>query len=185
MSLHEGHLIYLHSNILKELHHEHIVRYHDRYVDREAGILYILMEYCGGGDLSTIIKQATKQNKLLPEDTVWNYFLQILLALHQCHHPNAHVGTAAGGSANNTGSSDADVNSRRTQILHRDLKPDNGAFRIFRYYNFFDIHKRITVFLDEKNTVKLGDFGLSKALAQASFANTYVGVSELVFFFLL
>ena len=24
--------------------------------------------------------------------------------------------------------------------------------------------------------VKLGDFGLSKALAQASFANTYVGV---------
>jgi hypothetical protein len=32
------------------------------------------------------------------------------------------------------------------------------------------------VFLDENNRVKLGDFGLSKALAQASFANTYVGV---------
>jgi hypothetical protein len=32
------------------------------------------------------------------------------------------------------------------------------------------------VFLDENNSVKLGDFGLSKALAQASFANTYVGV---------
>lgn len=32
------------------------------------------------------------------------------------------------------------------------------------------------VFLDENNTVKLGDFGLSKQLAQASFANTYVGV---------
>jgi len=32
------------------------------------------MEYCGGGDLSTIIKQATKQNRLLPEDTIWNYF---------------------------------------------------------------------------------------------------------------
>ena len=32
------------------------------------------------------------------------------------------------------------------------------------------------VFLDENNLVKLGDFGLSKALAQASFANTYVGV---------
>src|ERR1700732_3591143 len=32
------------------------------------------------------------------------------------------------------------------------------------------------VFLDTSNTVKLGDFGLSKALAQASFANTYVGV---------
>ena len=32
------------------------------------------------------------------------------------------------------------------------------------------------MFLDENNAVKLGDFGLSKALAQASFANTYVGV---------
>ena len=34
-----------------------------------------------------------------------------------------------------------------------------------------------SVFLDDNNTVKLGDFGLSKQLAQASFANTYVGVS--------
>jgi len=36
------------------------------------------------------------------------------------------------------------------------------------------------VFLDENNKVKLGDFGLSKALAQASFAQTYVGVSTFV-----
>lgn len=33
------------------------------------------------------------------------------------------------------------------------------------------------VFLNESNTVKLGDFGLSKQLAQATFTNTYVGVS--------
>ena len=57
-------------NILKDLHHDHIVRYHDRYVDRDSGILYILMEYCGGGDLSTIIKQVTKQNRPIPEDTI-------------------------------------------------------------------------------------------------------------------
>jgi hypothetical protein len=35
------------------------------------------------------------------------------------------------------------------------------------------------VFLDEDNNVKLGDFGLSKALNQASFANTYVGVRSI------
>ncbi|KIK19600.1 hypothetical protein PISMIDRAFT_107269 [Pisolithus microcarpus 441] len=126
-------------NILKDLDHENIVRYHDRHVDREGGILYILMEYCGGGDLSSIIKQAQKHNRLVPEDTVWHYFMQILLALQHCHHPP------------NQGKDD-----RRPQILHRDLKPDN-------------------VFLDDSNNVKLGDFGLSKALAQASFANTYVG----------
>jgi len=34
----------------------------------------------------------------------------------------------------------------------------------------------IAVFLDENNPVKLGDFGLSKVLTQASLANTYVGV---------
>ena len=130
--------IYLHRNILKDLHHEHIVRYHDRYVDREAGILYILMEYCGGGDLSTIIKHATKQNRPLPEDTIWNYFLQILLALHHCHHPNVHVGTGA--SATVTVTSDSDMTSRRTQILHRDLKPDNGVQNFI--HTFFDIHGR-------------------------------------------
>ncbi|KAH0826861.1 kinase-like domain-containing protein [Lanmaoa asiatica] len=130
-------------NILKDLDHEHIVRYHDRYVDRDAGILYILMEYCGGGDLSGIIKQAQKHNRPVPEDTIWNYFMQILLALQHCHHPPNY-------------GPDSDGKERRPQILHRDLKPDN-------------------VFLDDNNSVKLGDFGLSKALPQASFANTYVG----------
>ncbi|KZT63224.1 Pkinase-domain-containing protein [Daedalea quercina L-15889] len=136
-------------NILKDLNHEHIVRYHDRHVDRDAGILYILMEYCGGGDLSSVIKQAQRQNRPIPEDTIWNYFMQILLALNYCHHPNGHGRAGSGGGAD-------DGRERRPQILHRDLKPDN-------------------VFLDETNLVKLGDFGLSKALAQASFANTYVG----------
>ncbi|KAG2157024.1 kinase-like domain-containing protein [Suillus clintonianus] len=136
-------------NILKDLHNEHIVRYHDRHVDRDAGILYILMEYCGGGDLSTVIKQAQKHNRPVPEDTIWNYFMQILLALHYCHHPGGNGRTGSG-------ISEGDAKERRPQILHRDLKPDN-------------------VFLDQSNTVKLGDFGLSKALSQASFANTYVG----------
>ncbi|TCD61510.1 G2-specific serine/threonine protein kinase [Steccherinum ochraceum] len=139
-------------NILKDLHHEHIVRYHDRYVDRDAGILYIVMEYCGGGDLSTVIKQAHRSGRPIPEDTIWSYFMQILLALNHCHHPNGH------GRSNSTGSvsNGEDGKERRPQILHRDLKPDN-------------------VFLDESNTVKLGDFGLSKALGQTTFANTYVG----------
>ena len=39
------------------------------------------------------------------------------------------------------------------------------------------------MFLDENNSVKLGDFGLSKVLTQASLANTYVGVCTSYFTF--
>ena len=117
-------------NILKDLHHEHIVRYIDRHVDRDAGILYILMEYCGGGDLSSIINQAAKHNRPIPEDTIWNYFMQILLALHHCHHPhtNARSNSGSGDGGTPEGSSGGG-RDRRVQILHRDLKPDNGGFR--------------------------------------------------------
>ncbi|EUC64059.1 Serine/Threonine kinase catalytic domain protein [Rhizoctonia solani AG-3 Rhs1AP] len=134
-------------NILKDLKHDHIVRYHDRYVDRDNGILYILMEYCGGGDLSGAIKQMRRQNKHITEDTIWSYFAQILLALHHCHFPNSKTSTE-GSSL---------VQPRPTQqILHRDLKPEN-------------------VFLDSEGYVKLGDFGLAKQIGYATFTQTYVG----------
>ena len=40
------------------------------------------------------------------------------------------------------------------------------------------------MFLDKDNIIKLGDFGLSKAMASAAFTSTYVGVrpSSLPFF---
>ena len=82
--------------------------------------MYIVMEFCGGGDLSSVIKQAQRHGRPIPEDTVWNYFMQILLALNYCHHPTAQRRTS-GGSSGDEGS------QRRAQILHRDLKPDNGA----------------------------------------------------------
>lgn len=38
-------------NILRELQHPHIVRYFDRIVDKRNLKIYIIMEYCSGGDL--------------------------------------------------------------------------------------------------------------------------------------
>lgn len=83
------------------------------------------MEYCGGGDLSMVIQQAQKHNRPIPEDTIWNYFMQLLLALQHCHHPNGH-GRNSSGTCNPV--SENEGRERRNQILHRDLKPDNGEF---------------------------------------------------------
>lgn len=44
-------------NILRELKHENIVRYYDKINDRRNTTLYIVMEYCAGGDLTQLINQ--------------------------------------------------------------------------------------------------------------------------------
>lgn len=43
-------------SLLRDLRHPHIVRYFDRIVCKETKQLYILIEYCPGGDLATVIK---------------------------------------------------------------------------------------------------------------------------------
>ena len=39
-------------NILRELKHENIVKYYDKIIDKRNATLYIIMEHCGGGDMS-------------------------------------------------------------------------------------------------------------------------------------
>ncbi|GAA5929336.1 uncharacterized protein JCM15063_004123 [Sporobolomyces koalae] len=126
-------------NILEQLgSNDNIVRYYERFVDKPNNMLYILMEYCEGGDLAGVIQRCRKTGCLLPEDVVWAYLTQITLALHDCH-------------------SEVDPKGKRKPvILHRDIKPEN-------------------VFLDKDNNLKLGDFGLSKAMQQAAMTQTYVG----------
>lgn len=42
-------------NILRELKHENIVRCYDKFVDKKNTSIYLVMEYCKGGDLSKLI----------------------------------------------------------------------------------------------------------------------------------
>ena len=48
-------------NLLRELKHQHIVRYYDRIIDRSNTTLYIIMEYCEGGDLSSLISRLKRE----------------------------------------------------------------------------------------------------------------------------
>ena len=88
-------------NILKELHHPNIVKYYDRIIDKENTKIYIIMEYCPGGDLSQLIKRCRHQKQYISEDIIWKIFSQVVSALYACH-------------TNKSG-----------KILHRDIKPSN------------------------------------------------------------
>lgn len=71
MSEKEKQMLVSEVNILRELNHPHIVRYYDRIIDRDHAKIFIVMEYCEGGDISTLIKNSRRDKKFLPEDLVW------------------------------------------------------------------------------------------------------------------
>uniref|UniRef100_A0A3Q3CVI9 non-specific serine/threonine protein kinase n=1 Tax=Haplochromis burtoni TaxID=8153 RepID=A0A3Q3CVI9_HAPBU len=122
-------------NLLRELKHPNIVRYYDRIIDRTNTTLYIVMEYCEGGDLSSLISRCIKERRYLEEQFILRVMAQLTLALKECHRRS----------------------DGRATVLHRDLKPAN-------------------IFLDIKQNVKLGDFGLARILNHdTSFAKTFVG----------
>ncbi|XP_013400811.1 serine/threonine-protein kinase Nek2 [Lingula anatina] len=102
MSETEKQMLVSEVNLLRELKHKHIVRYYDRIIDRISTKIYIVMEYCEGGDLATLISKCRRENRYLDESMIWKILVQVLQALKECHRRK-------GGRA----------------VLHRDLKPAN------------------------------------------------------------
>ena len=60
MSEIEKQMVVSEVNVLRELRHKNIVRYYERVVDKANSMIYIVMEYCEGGDLASVIKQLKK-----------------------------------------------------------------------------------------------------------------------------
>lgn len=87
-------------NILKTLDHPNIIKIYDVYEDYNS--VYIIMEYCQGGELLDRIIQAQQRNKSLTEEYVMGLMQQILLALSYFHSQ---------------------------KIVHKDLKPENVLFQ--------------------------------------------------------
>lgn len=88
-------------NVLSKLKHPNIVRYFNHIIHKKSSTLYIIMEYCSGGDLSKVINHCTKYSQYLDETFIWRVLYQIALALNVCHSKCAST------------------------VLHRDIKPAN------------------------------------------------------------
>ncbi|CAK6983307.1 serine/threonine-protein kinase Nek1-like, partial [Scomber scombrus] len=80
--------------VLSNMSHPFIVQYKESF--EEGDCLYIVMDYCEGGDLSKKIK--SQEGKLFSEEQILDWFVQICLALKHIH-------------------------DRKT--FHRDIKPQN------------------------------------------------------------
>jgi NIMA (never in mitosis gene a)-related kinase len=84
------------AQLLESLNHPNIVAYVDTVYTRSK--LYLLMQYCDGGDLERKLNEVRKENGMVPETQLLDWFVQMALALQYLH-------------------------SKR--ILHRDLKTAN------------------------------------------------------------
>ncbi|PSN54558.1 hypothetical protein C0J52_07113 [Blattella germanica] len=89
-------------NLLSELRHPNIVQYYDRIIHKESATLYIVMEWCQGGDLSSLINKCKKTSSFLDEGFVWRVLYQMCRALQACQWQLSKV-----------------------TVLHRDIKPAN------------------------------------------------------------
>lgn len=66
------------AQLLSQLKHPNIVTYRESW-QGEDGLLYIVMGFCEGGDLYHKLKE--QKGKLLPENQVVEWFVQIAMAL--------------------------------------------------------------------------------------------------------
>jgi serine/threonine protein kinase len=89
------------ANKLKNLKHKNIVKYFDVFLNKysaETSCVCILLEYCAGGDLQYIIDGVYHQKRILKEEVILRYMIDICEGLTYLHDQ---------------------------MIIHRDLKPKN------------------------------------------------------------
>ena len=86
-------------NILQELNHPNIVKQYEVIKDDINSKIYIVMEYCEGGDLDKLILKNKNNKMLIDEKLIWDIIIHSLNALNYLHNEK--------------------------KVLHRDIKPSN------------------------------------------------------------
>jgi len=115
------------------------IRHIESFEQHDTEMLCIVTEFAERGDLSAHV--TLRKGALIREEVVLDWFVQVCLALLYMHKRKVRRGGARSIEA-----CDRTVtNSDCLQILHRDLKLAN-------------------VFLAADNQIRLGDFGIARAL---------------------
>ena len=91
--------LYKEISLLSKLDHPNISKIYEAYEDEDA--VYIIMEYCKGGELYKKIIELLNKGELLTEEAIAQIFHQIMSVIAYCHNHG---------------------------ICHRDIKPENVLF---------------------------------------------------------
>lgn len=73
------------AKILSQLKHPHIVSYHESFFDPYEEFLYIIQDYCDGGNMDDKIKEAARKKKHFEEAQIMEWFIQIIMAVQYIH----------------------------------------------------------------------------------------------------